>query len=245
MTTNDIKLKLRTLMKWEGGQRLFNFAFSIGAAIVILGALFMILHLQGGNTLLLIGMGTEVLMFVITAFDSPPKEYHRESDVHIVNAPEIGDKPQLSSATQICVDQMAAIVDQLAQLQRSTESLNDISSNLLNSYSAIDTSSNDIMTRSPEYMERLESLSHNINGLNTIYEIQLKSISSQLDAIERINNGIKDIRDMFDKSASHTMRYCEETEKMARYIQQINRMYERTLDNMTINLGKTMTTSQP
>ena len=66
-------------MTWEGGQRLFNFAYSIGAAIVILGALFKILHLSGGNTLLCIGMGTEVLMFILTAFDRPPKEYHWEN----------------------------------------------------------------------------------------------------------------------------------------------------------------------
>ena len=65
-------------MRWEGGQRLFNFAYSIGAAIVMRGALFKILHLPGGNTLLCIGMGTEVIMFILTAFDRPPKEYHWE-----------------------------------------------------------------------------------------------------------------------------------------------------------------------
>ena len=62
----------------EKGQRFFNFAYSIGAAIVIWGALFKILHLPGGNALLSLGMGTEVLMFVLTAFDRPPREYHWE-----------------------------------------------------------------------------------------------------------------------------------------------------------------------
>ncbi len=62
----------------EKGQRFFNFAYSIGAAIVIWGALFKILHLPGGNALLSIGMGTEVMMFVLTAFDRPPKEYRWE-----------------------------------------------------------------------------------------------------------------------------------------------------------------------
>ncbi|MDD6723669.1 MAG: gliding motility protein GldL, partial [Bacteroidales bacterium] len=62
----------------EKGQRFFNFAYSIGAAIVIWGALFKILHLPGGNTLLSVGMGTEVLMFVLTAFDRPPREYEWE-----------------------------------------------------------------------------------------------------------------------------------------------------------------------
>ncbi len=53
----------------ESGQRFFNIAYSIGAAIVILGALFKILHLSGGDLLLSVGMGTEVLMFILTAFD--------------------------------------------------------------------------------------------------------------------------------------------------------------------------------
>lgn len=53
------------------GARFFNFAYSIGAAIVIWGALFKILHLPGGNFLLALGMGTEVLMFILTAFDRP------------------------------------------------------------------------------------------------------------------------------------------------------------------------------
>ncbi|MDE6377174.1 MAG: gliding motility protein GldL, partial [Duncaniella sp.] len=78
MDKSSLKERYRTLTTWEGGQRLFNFAYSVGAAIVILGALFKILHLPGGNTLLCIGMGTEVLMFILTAFDRPPKEYHWE-----------------------------------------------------------------------------------------------------------------------------------------------------------------------
>ena len=62
----------------EGGQRFFNIAYSLGAAVVILGALFKILHLSGGDVLLSVGMGTEVLMFIITAFDRPPKDYRWE-----------------------------------------------------------------------------------------------------------------------------------------------------------------------
>ena len=59
----------------SAGQRFFNFAYSIGAAIVIWGALFKILHLPGGSTLLCVGMGTEIAMFILTAFDRPPKDY--------------------------------------------------------------------------------------------------------------------------------------------------------------------------
>jgi len=71
-----IKQYKRGIGAWissESGQRFFNFAYSIGAAVVIWGALFKILHLPGGNLLLCLGMGTEVLMFTLTAFDRPPQ----------------------------------------------------------------------------------------------------------------------------------------------------------------------------
>ena len=69
------KNSIERFLSGEKGQRFFNFAYSIGAAVVIWGALFKILHLPGGNTLLCIGMGTEVLMFILTAFDKPEKSY--------------------------------------------------------------------------------------------------------------------------------------------------------------------------
>ena len=49
MEKTTIKERVSRMMTWEGGQRLFNFAYSIGAAIVIWGALFKILHLPGGR----------------------------------------------------------------------------------------------------------------------------------------------------------------------------------------------------
>ncbi len=70
--------KITRFLTGDTGQRFFNFAYSIGAAVVIWGALFKILHLPGGNTLLSIGMGTEVLMFLLTAFDRPEKTYKWE-----------------------------------------------------------------------------------------------------------------------------------------------------------------------
>ena len=47
--------------------------------------------------------------------------------------------------------------------------------------------------------------------------------------------GIKDIRDMYEKSAEQSQRYCQETEKMARYMQQLNKVYEKMIHAMTVN----------
>lgn len=53
------------------GQTFLNYAYSWGAAIVILGALFKLTHIEGGNIMLFIGMGTEVVVFFLSAFDRP------------------------------------------------------------------------------------------------------------------------------------------------------------------------------
>ncbi len=300
------KNAIERFLSGEGGQRFFNFAYSIGAAIVIWGALFKILHLPGGNMLLSIGMGTEVLMFILTAFDRPPKEYHWEEVFPVLESKDPEDRPdfnggggivigggnangggtvtisgdeakraaglptgidlseedtrslsesiakmsaasdqlarmaELTSATQQYLDQMGAIASEMQRLRETTESLNKVSDVLLQSYRAITENSENITRSSEGYVEQMQDLNRNIGGLNTIYEIQLKSVSSQLDSIDRVNRGIKDIRDMYEKSASQSARYCEETERMARYMQQLNSVYEKMITAMTINMYRPM-----
>ena len=62
------------MQKWMDsvpGQTFLNYAYSWGAAVVILGTLFKLTHLPGANLMLFIGMGTEVVVFFISAFDRP------------------------------------------------------------------------------------------------------------------------------------------------------------------------------
>ena len=62
------------LQKWMDsvpGQTFLNYAYSWGASIVIAGTLFKLTHLPGANLMLFIGMGTEVLVFFLSAFDRP------------------------------------------------------------------------------------------------------------------------------------------------------------------------------
>lgn len=291
------------------GQRFFNFAFSIGAAVVILGALFKILHLKGGNEMLTIGMGTEVLMFVLTAFDRPQKEYDWEQVFPVLGTRDPDDRPDfnggggivvngavqetveaidasqakaavglpqgieltpeqttslgesiarmsaateqlskmadLSEATAHYLEQMSGISEQMQRLNETTTALNRVSETLLTSYRSITENSEGIKDSSTGYVEQMANLNHNISGLNTIYEIQLKSISSQLDSIDRVNRGLKDIRDMYEKSAAESAHYCDETEKMARYMKQLNGVYEKMIKAMTVNMYRPMGGAMP
>jgi len=330
---------IERFLSGEKGQRFFNFAYSIGAAIVILGALFKILHLPGGSTLLCIGMGTEVAMFILTAFDRPPKEYAWEDVFPVLDSHNAEDRPDfaggngenivinglhsnvnaeeeydgyesnaegeeystyssarhgadiqgsatgisagyamqaaglpqgvqlseedtlslresiqrmsaaseqlaqmadLATATQDYLQQMSGIAEQMSRLKETTQALNTVSEVLLDSYRAITENSESITRSSSGYVSQMEDLNRNIGGLNTIYQIQLKSISSQLDSIDRVNRGLKDIRDMYEKSANESSRYCEESEKMARYMKQLNKVYEKMITAMTVNMYNPM-----
>ncbi|MBQ8565866.1 MAG: gliding motility protein GldL [Bacteroidaceae bacterium] len=302
------KNKIAEFLSSERGQRFFNFAYSIGAAIVIWGALFKILHLPGGNFLLSLGMGTEVVMFILSAFDNPGKSYRWEDVFPVLASHDEEDRPkfggggggivggnggtivingdtkatptvstgdarravgipegidlsdedskslsesiqkmsaaadqlsrmaELTDATQSYLSQLAAISTQMEQLRTATESLTQVSNTLLNSYQAITSNSDGLNEQSTGYVEQMETLNRNINGLNTIYEIQLKSVSSQLDNIDRVNAGIKNISRMYENAMGDSDRYCRETEKMTQYIQQLNSVYEKMITAMTINM---------
>ncbi len=316
------KNSVEKFLSSERGQRFFNFAYSIGAAVVILGALFKILHLPGGSVLLSIGMGTEVLMFILSAFDSPSKEYHWEEVFPVLKSKDPEDRPtfsggkggaviiggkggnnvggniviggsagqqvsteearhavgipdglnlsdedtqsltesiqrmsaaaeqlsrmaELTDATQQYLTQLSGIAEQMEQLRSATEGLTSVSKTLLESYRSITENSDNITESSQGYVEGMETLNRNIGGLNTIYEIQLKSISSQIDTIDRVNTGLRNIRDMYEHSATDSVRYCEESEKMTQYIQQLNSVYEKMITAMTINMYRPMSNLTP
>lgn len=67
----DFVVRLQHWMDSVPGQTFLNYAYSWGAAIVILGALFKLTHLPGGDVMLFLGMGTEVIVFFLSAFDRP------------------------------------------------------------------------------------------------------------------------------------------------------------------------------
>lgn len=102
------------MQKWMDsvpGQTFMNYAYSWGAAVVILGTLFKLTHLPGANLMLFIGMGTEVFVFFISAFDRPfdkstidmTLDNHMDDSIidHAVEAPfdETDDEPVSTPAS--------------------------------------------------------------------------------------------------------------------------------------------------
>lgn len=67
----NIVYRLQKWMDSVPGQTFLNYAYSWGASIVIAGTLFKLTHLPGANLMLFLGMGTEIFVFFLSAFDRP------------------------------------------------------------------------------------------------------------------------------------------------------------------------------
>ena len=285
------------------GKRVLNFCYSWGASIVIIGAMFKLLHLPYGNQILFVAMTVEALVFFISAFERPLNEYHWEEVFPVLKSKNPMDRPdlagagmpnadenhatggininlgatansdvtgepgnldvseedtktlsesikklsgaaeqiskmaELTEATQKCLEQLSNMSENMERFSLVTNSLSDVSDTLLNSYKSITDNSDGISQNSRGYVQQMEMLNRNISGLNTIYEIQLKSISSQIESIEHINGGLSRIREMYDGSVTDSSVFRNETEKMTRQLSELNQVYSRLLQAMTVNMG--------
>jgi ABC-type phosphate transport system auxiliary subunit len=83
----------------------------------------------------------------------------------------------------------------------------------------------------------MENLQRNISGLNTIYEIQLKSVSGQIDTIDHINSGLNRIRNMYDSTVVDSSTFQKENERLAIQLSELNRVYARILEALTTNMN--------
>lgn len=130
----NIVTRLQHWMDSVPGQTFLNYAYSWGAAIVILGALFKLTHLKGGNIMLFVGMGTEAVVFFLAAFDRPfdkteigkelPHDFESDEEIERAEgltaetAPDVVAQPGIAApgtpAQPLAAAQAAAFAPQLA-----------------------------------------------------------------------------------------------------------------------------------
>lgn len=211
------------LQKWMDsvpGQTFLNYAYSWGASVVILGTLFKLTHLPGANLMLYLGMGTEVVVFFLSAFDRP---FDKTADgmelaIHNSEESESGETPSISGSGSPQVQGGGTVIiggggfvgeemeeaasNYVAELNRLTEMLSKVSEQSLR------------LTRDSEEME---NLNRTLTGICKVYEMQLKSASSQIGTIDQIN---------------------EQTKHMAEQIAELNKIYARMIEAMTANIIK-------
>lgn len=210
------KNRLERFLQTERGKRTINFTYSFGAAIVILGAMFKLLHFPFGNEMLFIGMVTECVVFMISAFDTPIRDYNWE-EVFPVLSGNAGNTAQ----NIISGNQGAAVTSHTGIPTSPIEPKNEVSHAL--------------SAHTQEYSKQMDNLNRTLSGLNSIYEIQLKSISGQIGTIEQINQGLGRLRKMYGDALPDGSVIKTETEKMADQLRELNDVYARMLNAMTVN----------
>ncbi len=273
------------LQKWMDsvpGQTFLNYAYSWGASIVILGALFKLTHLPGANFMLFAGMGTEAFVFFLSAFDRPfdktadgrdipthvTEEYLETGKVTYGETEEAaasaagqtiiigggsfsggaGVSASSSSvagsesegAEQIDESVAAAVAPGagfsesgaavagatiaggntawVAGQQGVTPEMADAQNNYVEELKKlVETLEkvNEQSTRLTRDSEEMENLNRTLTGISKVYEMQLKGASQQIGTIDQIN---------------------EQSRKMAQQIEQLNKIYARMIEAMTVNM---------
>ena len=152
-------------------------------------------------------------------------------------AEQISKMADLTEATQSYIDQISTVSHNLEKFSEITGSLGEVSDSLINSCKVISGSAEEGAEDQPKsYVEHMSQLNNNISGLNNFYETQLSGLRAQMDTIHHINAGLNRIRDMYDNSLVDSAAFRNENERMAQLLGQLNQVYSRLLQAMTVNM---------
>ena len=234
------------------GQTFMNYAYSWGAAVVILGTLFKLTHLPGANIMLFIGMGTEVFVFFISAFDRPfdKTQDGRELATDSQLAAEALAEEQ-GGAAEGTVIIGASVMPNVAGGQpipavASVSAPVSASAPASAPMSATATAPTPAPAVTPETAQAMEEATTTyVDRLNELNELLLKvgaqteritTDSEEMENLNRTLTGIARIYEMQLKSASQQINtqdeINEQTRKMAAQIAELNSIYARMIDAM-------------
>lgn len=312
MSKFNLIARLQHWMDSVPGQTFMNYAYSWGAAVVILGTLFKLTHIPGANLMLFIGMGTEVFVFFISGFDRPfdakvdselADEFVSLEEVEALKAAAqaatataaaggstivTGDGAAVAGGTGggtviigggapaggtvvigggapvegngEAVEGGTAIVggggyvgggaglsaEDAANLAAAAQAAANVGATLsqdaqgmlanaqaanapevedaieayvdqLSQLTEVLTRVREQASRMTQESEEMVNLNRTLTGINTIYEMQLKSISQQVGTIDQIT---------------------DQTHKMAKNIEELNGVYARMIEALTVNMPK-------
>ncbi|MGV6846234.1 MAG: type IX secretion system motor protein PorL/GldL [Lutibacter sp.] len=185
-------------------KKLFNYAYGIGAAIVILGALFKIQHWQGGGIMLSVGMIVEATVFFISAFDSVEEDL----DWSLVY-------PELASGNKRDKDREQAKESQSLLSQKLDKMLKDakLDANLMQSLG--DSIQNfkgaaeniapavDSIAATNKYSEQLSLAATQMESLNNLYKLQLESAGRQAEINAQVAENAGKLKEQMESLATN------------------------------------------
>jgi gliding motility-associated protein GldL len=203
-------------------KRIVGAAYSLGASVVILGAMFKILHLNGASYMLGIGMSVEAIIFALGIFDKPVKEFEWNKIFDFENernrSNNLVSTPQAESKSSLKVNYTETISDE--DVKKLSEGIKNLSSTAeqLNALTAV--------------VKSTDKLTSNLDNASEVTskfiqsQEQLNNATSQLkSSYQSINNGME----VVDKNTKH---YASKVEEINKNLSSINSVYEIQLKNI-------------
>ena len=236
------------ILAWIQNEDNMNVIYGLGAAVVILGALFKLQGWPGANIMLIVGLGVEALIFVLSAFDPPTshdwdwsKVYPQLSPDGSTSASQVGNimkEAQLDSSVLKSVGdgmkKMAAQANNINDLagasiaakayeesiKGATKSLNSVNE----SYSAISATAKDLADSSSSVKEAV--------GLTQEYKDNLKSASVSLGAIVTASGQITETAANMSKAQDDAVKLQKELHDLTENLSKLNKIYVGMYDAM-------------
>lgn len=222
---------INNIVRSKGYKQFMAKLYGIGASIVIIGALFKINHYPGANYMLILGLGTESIIFFFSAFEP----LHVEYDWSLVY-PELGGmvdedqkKGKKTSVTQE-LDKM------LADAKIGPDLINSLGNGLRN---LADTANSlvtvtDAAKVSADYTSVLKTSAEKLASLNAIYEMQLQSATAHVEAANKAQVNMEQFVNELQASYENTVLYKEQVDAIAKKVAQLNNVYGNMLSAMSI-----------
>lgn len=240
------------LQKWMDsvpGQTFLNYAYSWGASVVILGTLFKLTHLPGANFWLFLGMGTEVFVFFLSAFDRPFDKTAIGMDLptHLDE-----DKEKKEEEVAGTVNMGTTVIGGAPANGATIEGGNAVGGNAVGGTIIIggnmgagsleeqQQASNELADAQSNYVEELKKLTETLQKVAEQSE-RLTRDSEEMENLNRTLTGICKVYEMQLKGASQQIgtidQINDQSRRMAQQIEQLNSIYARMIEAMTVNMN--------
>jgi gliding motility-associated protein GldL len=201
--------------------------YGIGAAVVIIGALFKILHMPGADEMLMIGLSTEAVIFFLSAFEPP----HAEVDWSKVY-PELAEEYEAPSVATRVSNKQGSLTQQLdASLEKAKigpellESLGKGLNNLAESAKKMNTLS-DAAVATNEYAKNVQTASKSLSEMNKSYDVAIKAVGSMSEASKDAGEYHSQVQKVTKNLAALNSVYEMELKDADSHVKNMNKFYE-------------------
>lgn len=191
------------MAKSKSGKKLMNMVYGLGAAVVIVGALFKIMHWPYGNEMLIIGLLTEAAVFVVSAFESVDEDL----DWSLVY-PELAGG-QTKGKKEAPKDAEGLLSQKLDSMLKEAKIDGELMASLGSSIRNFEGAAKEIsptveaMNSTKKYSEEMALAAAQMESLNSLYKVQVESSSRQAEINEQVTHNAGKLKEQMESLATN------------------------------------------